>query len=425
MYKRQQLANALRNALHKDPAKRSDARQFGQELEAFIKGSKEIATSMELGAWLTEQVPPTEILSSRDTTAIGTGPATAATVTDRPSAPNFPEAMVFANPGETQARGSVHAAKQVAARSLSVVGVARQSSASAPTIDEDENTVVVQLRDSDDDETTIQSAPAAPSQPRQRRHGTGPLLRFPPNLEIVPTDLSLGGPTIQEASKTPTDFAATTIQEPTTDDEKFTSIVKVLPDSALPPNSHLPTQGSFDFSSTASIDSPTLLQPPQQLSRVLMFTAALVLAIVGGLAAYLIMTSNSTRASSLQPGDDAGQPIPIVTPLPDGGPEFYLDAAPIAPDAMPPEGEPADKRKRRSRKRSQVGKQYGHLMVHTNAETEIYQGRKKLGVTPTAGLRLPEGRYTLSFKNADFATATRRVSIEAGKTTKLSFALGE
>ena len=72
------LAAALRGALQRDPKKRSDARAFGNQLESYLKASSEIASSMELGAWLTERSPPDEILGP-EKTGFGTRQATMAT----------------------------------------------------------------------------------------------------------------------------------------------------------------------------------------------------------------------------------------------------------------------------------------------------------------------------------------------------------
>ncbi len=72
------LSRAFENALLKNPKKRSSAREFGAALESFIQSSSTIATSIELGAWLTERVPPEEVLR-KDNTGLGTRPATMAT----------------------------------------------------------------------------------------------------------------------------------------------------------------------------------------------------------------------------------------------------------------------------------------------------------------------------------------------------------
>lgn len=65
----------------------------------------------------------------------------------------------------------------------------------------------------------------------------------------------------------------------------------------------------------------------------------------------------------------------------------------------------------------------GKLTVRTTPYSIVYSGAKKLGEAPFAELELPVGAYTLTFKNPTRATVTRKVTITAGKTTKLSFAI--
>ncbi len=93
------LAAALHNALQKSPTKRSDAKQFGKELEAFIKSSNQIATNMELGTWLTEHLPPQPVLSADDDSPAGTKRATVATSL-QPLSDEIPSALIFAHPAD-------------------------------------------------------------------------------------------------------------------------------------------------------------------------------------------------------------------------------------------------------------------------------------------------------------------------------------
>ena len=62
----------------------------------------------------------------------------------------------------------------------------------------------------------------------------------------------------------------------------------------------------------------------------------------------------------------------------------------------------------------------GKLTVRTTPYSVVFNGAKKLGETPFADLELPAGSYSLTFKNPDRPTVTRKVTITAGKTTKLS-----
>ena len=72
--------------------------------------------------------------------------------------------------------------------------------------------------------------------------------------------------------------------------------------------------------------------------------------------------------------------------------------------------------------RAQVGRT-GKLTVRTTPASEVFLGPRRLAGTPITGLELAPGSYTLVFKHPRHATISRRVTITAGKTTKLSFAL--
>jgi hypothetical protein len=67
--------------------------------------------------------------------------------------------------------------------------------------------------------------------------------------------------------------------------------------------------------------------------------------------------------------------------------------------------------------------QLGKLTARTTPYSVVFNGGKRLGETPFADLELPAGTYTLSFRNPQRAAVTRKVTITSGKTTKLSFAL--
>jgi hypothetical protein len=65
----------------------------------------------------------------------------------------------------------------------------------------------------------------------------------------------------------------------------------------------------------------------------------------------------------------------------------------------------------------------GKLTVRTTPYSVVYHNGKRLGETPFADLELPAGTYSLVFRNPTHDTVTRKVTITAGKTSKLSFAL--
>ena len=67
---------------------------------------------------------------------------------------------------------------------------------------------------------------------------------------------------------------------------------------------------------------------------------------------------------------------------------------------------------------------FGHLTVKTTPYSEVFTSAgHSLGQTPLADVELPTGSHVLTFKNPAHADFARRVTITAGKTTKLSFAL--
>jgi len=65
----------------------------------------------------------------------------------------------------------------------------------------------------------------------------------------------------------------------------------------------------------------------------------------------------------------------------------------------------------------------GKLTVRTTPYSVVFHNGKRLDETPFADLELPAGSYSLVFRNPNRATVTRKVVITANKTTKLSFSL--
>ncbi|MBA3457376.1 MAG: serine/threonine protein kinase [Deltaproteobacteria bacterium] len=65
----------------------------------------------------------------------------------------------------------------------------------------------------------------------------------------------------------------------------------------------------------------------------------------------------------------------------------------------------------------------GKLTVRTTPYSVVFHNGKRLGETPFAELELPVGTYSLVFRNPAHRDMIRQVTITAGTTTKLSFAL--
>lgn len=65
--------------------------------------------------------------------------------------------------------------------------------------------------------------------------------------------------------------------------------------------------------------------------------------------------------------------------------------------------------------------QTGKLTARTVPYSAVYMNGKLLGETPFAERALPVGNYTLTFKNPEKGTVTRKIKIVANKTTKVNF----
>jgi len=65
----------------------------------------------------------------------------------------------------------------------------------------------------------------------------------------------------------------------------------------------------------------------------------------------------------------------------------------------------------------------GRLTARTRPYSVVYLGRRKLGVTPFAGVSLPAGKHVLTFKNPKHRTLKKSVLIRSSKTTKVDIRL--
>jgi serine/threonine-protein kinase len=65
----------------------------------------------------------------------------------------------------------------------------------------------------------------------------------------------------------------------------------------------------------------------------------------------------------------------------------------------------------------------GKLSVRTTPYSNVFEGTRELGQTPFADLEMTAGVHTLTFKNPSHQAVTKTVKIVAGRSTKLSFSL--
>jgi serine/threonine-protein kinase len=62
----------------------------------------------------------------------------------------------------------------------------------------------------------------------------------------------------------------------------------------------------------------------------------------------------------------------------------------------------------------------GWLTIDTRPWTEVYAGRRRLGLTPVVGVKLPSGKHELTLKNEKLGLVRRiTVTIRPGKTTRI------
>jgi len=479
------LAAALRGALQKDPKKRSDARAFGNQLEAFLKASSEIASSMELGAWLVERSPPDEILGA-EKTGFGTRQATMATSLKGGTSDMLSELAELDLPRAADgARGSVvsalpglpladHQETRVLAASgdlrAQAGGTSHQSYVDdSVLIDSDllasgQDTSTTRLLTSDtdyveptgeleelnfDDENEptamVQApapmatailprlpvpAPAADSEesPSVEFHGLGAPTEVDeaapaPALEFVDNDQ-----TYEEQEFAEQAYEGHAHEAPTYEDHRPVAIPVNLPNdfAAAPP----PVRSTMQIHATTA---------PKNNSRQLLWIAAgialaliVVVAMVSGgepakQAAGVEPDAQATAGLAVDAGSaKSSLPPMLVTPLLDAGATATLDAG--AADAkglviLAPDAAVQSTPKDKPRRRKKPKPAMGRLAVKTSPYSVVFHQGRKLGTTPMANLPLPPGRYRLVFKNPNVGSVSKTAVIRSGKTTKLDFAL--
>jgi len=459
-----ELAEALAGALHKDPKKRSDARTFGNALESFIKSSSQIATRMELGAWLSDQIPPEDIVGS-EKTGFGTRQATMATSLKAQgdgmaSALLSPLDALDVARDEDESRGSVvsalpgmHYADQQPTRVLAVAsGKLQAGSGSDIRPLSTGNSVVIDsdiIRRADHHAETRRISPSEEFALNTDEMGALGALDYDDEDEAT----ALGpqpGIALPVPEATTTDVVRD--DEPTTMGPA-TEVDEIAPAPAL---EFVDNDQTYEDAQAVGAAMPAhasypppapAILPPQALTRAestdgsksyLWLGIALVLGI-GAIALLARMggsdpgvatpAKTDARAASVAKVPASAVPPILVTPLLDAGliaPENREAADGSLPDAAPidvidaaPKVE--DRKSKHRRRPPRVAK--GRLAVKTSPYSVVYLQGKKLGTTPMANVPLAPGRYRLVFKNPDFGSVSKTAIIRSGKTTKLDFAL--
>jgi len=135
----------------------------------------------------------------------------------------------------------------------------------------------------------------------------------------------------------------------------------------------------------------------------------------------------SVEVAKVTPGPESPKPLDAgVKPAPDpepvppdaGTPVELVEATPIEPTPKKPKH-----RRRRTRKRTRT-KPDGFLRLDTSPWSTVYLGKRKLGLTPLVGVKLPAGKHRLTAVNDERGLKqTIPVTITPGKTTMLQIKL--
>ena len=389
------LATALDHALAVDRDERATAAELGVALEAFIKSSPDLATAMQLAEWIKVRFP-------RNTTA---------------ALPAIPESGDAAK----RTRATAMATAASVARPLPTPG-----SAPAVALPPREATILhtssVEAVDLDahaDELTTPTGEPAVP--PR----------RAPTHL---PDDVTVDDRTALVAPPPPP-RAATRRDAGRRGAWAFAIVVVALAAAGLVWAAgfleRAPAARPADASVTivalpadaAPVDAaPPLDAAPPDAAEVIVTAARLAsLDVVTRPAGATVRLAGRDAPRRTTPASfDDLDPGPVTVEVALAGHEPLTRELQLAPGERlrvdltltRKKDPPRDDRKPRP----------GTLNVRTTPYSVVYAGRKKLGETPFVK-PLPPGDYTLTFKNPTRPTATRKVTIRAGETTKLNFDL--
>lgn len=203
-----------------------------------------------------------------------------------------------------------------------------------------------------------------------------------------------------------------------TSDKKEIDVTMLNPESSqsMPSRSHIeelptPTDPSKAVSKLPAPHIEELFTPhpeaaPDAIRRKKLPTAfwAGLAGLLVGLAVVLVWAMSKDISSSKGKIQPAPSPEPVVakpTPPPEPPKE-------VMPKPEPAPVKPADK------------PEYGFLRVDTDPWSEVYLGRRRLGITPINRRKMRAGRFRLTFVNDDAGIKkTITVKIRPGKTTKV------
>ncbi len=383
------LAAAIGAALEVDPAERPSAMELGLMLEGYIKASPELGTSLEASQWIRTRFPRPnltgEVPAMRDGgTTVGTAAASASTMAKVASS-------IAGDPAHDTASRTVTTPRTPRTQ-MSAITEAATTEVDVGGEDDGEMTALIAPPTSFIGEVTTTYGAARSGRTRRiavaagvtaivggillawvfGRGGDAPSRAAAP----APADAARAVPAI-DAAATTSGPVAVALPDAGTDAAPARATLEIITD---PPNAMV----------SAGDERPAQASP--------------------------------ARFDELPPGDvdlqidlDGYESIDRTVTLAAGERrtlEFPLRRIP------PPEPTPPHVVHHATRHRAP-----GRLTARTTPYSVVYLGRRKLGVTPFAGVSLPAGRHLLTFKNPKRKTLKKSVVIRSGKTTKVDIRL--
>ncbi len=422
------LAKILKKALHKNPAKRSNARTFGADLEQFLKTCNELATHVELGSWLREHIPPTPVFEDEDPVAIGEGLDPSETLVTGINS-DLNHRIIFATPGESEEHTRISQDETTdntkpLPEAPSKPFNPNDSMEEQATIALNRSHVLAQ------DPTTgrlfgnaaVGSPPSSRNEPSVEISLTAKAMHTDTSVTTVRphpfSELNLDA-TLQGTGPVHSDNLDTmVVVEPLTKLTKSPVSAKKSPVAApRKKKPHSAVHSLFSDETLATEEKPQTSSNKALLYLVSAVTIVLISALVFVVLSRVVSKSAETTMDAAVFPEAS---TPIVIPLPPTIDSGVFDAAipPIAAattDAAvttPVVRKPIVKREKP-----------GQVTIRTSPYSNVFHRGKRLGTTPIANLPLKPGTYKLVFKNPDHPDTIRTVVIKSNRTTKVDIEL--
>jgi serine/threonine protein kinase len=427
------LAKAITWGLATKRDNRASAADLAQALEAFIKSSPDIATPMQLSAWIrarfvregTTEMP--SLMGSVSTPKTGAQQGTVIV------------AGTMAVPG-TSAQPATTIGALTPSPDLESPLIAA-SRLSAPNIDEAAETIAVGPPSMTIDRDTVFDPPrAAPRPPPPKHLEDRPTIPRMPTPRPAPRPVAVGShPPVTEVLDADTDEEG--LVNPSTRSEAALRGDPTIRDPRADPTTRdsrprhstgvRDSRRSFDRRATPTGNESTLDIRGRLPKRVMLFGVLVALGILS-FAIVLLAVGKTKPPPADEPlvgsaDDPSGALVDAavidtiaVIPI-DSAEESAQKPEASSPTTLPEVHTDPDQATvaRKIARPTPMGK----LTAKTNPSSEVFLNGKKLGETPFADVDLAPGVYTLTFKNPGLPAVTKKVTITAGKTTKLAFSL--